>query len=344
MTIVLRSREGADEIHSERGENLLYAGLRAGLPLAYECATGTCGTCRARLKQGRVSDAWPQAPGRSHLQPELGDILLCQAHADGDCEILLPGKQAKRPQHRIVPMHGNGRIERVRSLTQDVLAFDLLLEHPTSFLAGQFLCLELPGVPGYRAYSMTNFAEACERVSFVVKRMPGGGVSSLMFSGAIEGTRARYFGPLGGAVFLPEDDCDILCIAGGSGVAGMLSLLEQAVSTGYLRTHRGALFFGVRSHADAFFLDEIASLVTRASNLQVVVALSHESVPSTNRHGMLHFDTGFVHEVAAKHMQGRYENTIAYVAGPPPMVDESLRVLLTQGLLGTDAIRYDKFA
>ena len=34
------------------GDTLLYAGLRQGLSLPYECATGTCGSCRARVMSG----------------------------------------------------------------------------------------------------------------------------------------------------------------------------------------------------------------------------------------------------------------------------------------------------
>jgi toluene monooxygenase electron transfer component len=42
-------------------------------------------------------------------------------------------------------------------------------------------------------------------------------------------------------------------------------------------------------------------------------------------------------------MAGRYENVMAYVAGPPPMVDAAIRVLISEGKLGTADIRYDKF-
>jgi toluene monooxygenase electron transfer component len=57
----------------------------------------------------------------------------------------------------------------------------------------------------------------------------------------------------------------------------------------------------------------------------------------------LRFETGFVHEVAGRHMQGRYQNMRAYLAGPPPAVDASIRMLL-QARVSTDNIRYDKFS
>ena len=66
---------------------MLYAGLRAGIPLPYECATGTCGTCKARLVSGRLRDGWPEAPGRKHLKPEQGEFLMCQCAAESDATL-----------------------------------------------------------------------------------------------------------------------------------------------------------------------------------------------------------------------------------------------------------------
>ena len=68
---------------------------------------------------------------------------------------------------------------------------------------------------------------------------------------------------------------------------------------------------------------------------QVLAAVSH--LPH-----LLAF--ALVHEVAAKHMQGRYQNVRAYLAGPPPAVDGAIRMLLLQAKLTADNIRYDKFS
>ena len=51
-----------------------------------------------------------------------------------------------------------------------------------------------------------------------------------------------------------------------------------------------------------------------------------------------------MHEVAGKAMQGKYQNVRAYLAGPPPAVDASIRMLLLQAKLPADHIRYDKFS
>ena len=78
----------------------------------------------------------------------------------------------------------------------------------------------------------------------------------------------------------------------------------------------------------------------------MTIALSDEAVPAQaqSAHPALAFEHGLVHEVAGKAMQGKYQNVRAYLAGPPPAVDASIRMLLLQAKLPADHIRYDKFS
>jgi toluene monooxygenase electron transfer component len=127
----------------------------------------------------------------------------------------------------------------------------------------------------------------------------------------------------------------------------MMSILARAAHERYFDQYSGHVFFGVRTYADAFFLDELAALVGQfRDKLRVVIALSDEDVPQAaqQRHPLLAFDKGLVHEVAGRHMQGRYQNVRAYLAGPPPAVDGAIRMLLLQAKLPADNIRYDKFS
>jgi hypothetical protein len=46
-----------------------------------------------------------------------------------------------------------------------------------------------------------------------------------------------------------------------------------------------------------------------------------------------------------RYMVGKYQNVRAYVAGPPPAVDATIRGgLLLEAKLSADNIRYDKFS
>ena len=83
MKVQLNARNRAYEFEAEPGEKILFAGLRARVDLPYECGTGTCGTCKARLVDGRIDDGWPEAPGRKYLKG-AGEFLMCQCAAAGD--------------------------------------------------------------------------------------------------------------------------------------------------------------------------------------------------------------------------------------------------------------------
>jgi toluene monooxygenase electron transfer component len=179
-----------------------------------------------------------------------------------------------------------------------------------------------------------------------LKRKPGGGLSDWLFALENDEAHVEVFGPLGRAVFRPEEGKNIVCIAGGSGIAGMMSILERAVRADYFSLYKGAVFFGVRTLADAFYLDALARYVAAAhGNLEVTIALSHEVATTLTHpdHPALKLASGMVHEVAARAMEARYDNVIAYVAGPPIMVDSAIRSLILGGVPISD-IRYDKFS
>ncbi len=345
MQITIQSKNGEFAFECGHGESILRAGLRQGIGLPYECATGTCGTCRARVMSGEFDIGWAQAPGLARLKPERGDVLMCQARARTDCLVRVPAQieTFRGP----LPDRRRGVISALRRLTAEVAHFELSLSSPMRFEAGQFVILEAPGVSGGRAYSMVNFGPELDRIAFVLKRKPGGGFGDWLFEKAAQNSELILFGPLGRAVFRPEEGKDILCIAGGSGIAGMMAILERAIQSDYFARHRGYVFFGVRTLPDCFYLEELARYAAASNgHLEVTLALS-DQVATSRRHERepaLALASGFVHEVAATAMAGRCGDAIAYVAGPPPMVDGALRVLIAQAGLSAQQIRYDKFS
>jgi len=343
MRIQVNARNRGYEFDARPGEKLLYAGLRAGIELPYECGTGTCGTCKAKAVSGRVRDAWPQAPGRKFVKPEAGEFLMCQCAAEDALTAEVSKFVYAMEPGSCTPEPCAGVLRGARRLAHDVMAFGVELEQPRDFDAGQFVVLAAPGVPGYRGFSMSSFERGARRLDFLIKRKPEGGFSEWLFGADRDGVRLDLFGPLGKATFDPALAKHILCIAGGSGIAGMMAILARAAQERYFERHRGWVFFGVRTMRDAFFLEELSAY---AASVKVTVALSDEEVPETAPRNWprLAFARGQVHEVVRDAMAGKYENVRAYVAGPPPAVDAAIRMLLLEAKLTTDNIRYDKFS
>lgn len=346
MKITVETKSGEFEFTGSGSESLLFAGLSSGLTLPYECATGTCGSCRARVMKGATDCAWYSAPGLSKIKRDKGDVLMCQMRPTEDCVLRVPANVARKTDGHEAPLRRSAKITSACQLTDDVIHFEARLERPMSFDAGQFVVIESPFVTGGRAYSMVNYAPEVGYLAFVVKRKPGGGFSDWLFERNVIGTELSLFGPLGAATFRPIEDRDLLIIAGGSGIAGMMAIIEHAVIAGHFNRRRAHVFFGVREMKDGFYLQEFDRYLAKAGPaLSVTLALSDEQ-PATSTHPRyprIRLGHGFVHEVAARGMVGSNDELTAFVAGPPPMVDGALRMLLADARVSPPFIRYDKF-
>lgn len=348
MQVTLDTPADSLIFESGGGRPILHAALAAGISVPYECLSGSCGSCKARLHSGRVEHLWTKAPAWSLLGRD--EVLLCQCAAAEPCTFVLKSGLGKNTLANR-PRDFAGTLSGWRQVTDDVVTFSVELQSSLTFEAGQFVALQLPGVPGLRCYSMTNPPSSERRLDLLVRRKACGAASTWLFERDRSGTPVTGFGAVGSATLDPESGYDLLCIAGGSGIAGMLSILRLATDRGYFAQRRAELYFGLRRSQDAFLLDELDAMVRRAgSALRITVAFSEEPARAehSTQYPRLAFETGLVHEVAArlcsmplKRQQGQ-PGVMAYVAGPPAAVNAALRVLL-QLRLGPSAIRYDKF-
>src|SRR6202030_2295273 len=91
MRIDAKNKTGGGSFDAGPQEQLLYAALRSGVAAPYECATGTCGTCKARRISGVVINDWAEAPGVAYLKPDRDEVLLCQTRALSACSFEIPG-------------------------------------------------------------------------------------------------------------------------------------------------------------------------------------------------------------------------------------------------------------
>lgn len=342
MNIDVLAADGGVTFGCAANQRILHSALAAGVFLPHECISGTCGSCKARLVDGEVKNHWPEAPAVRSLKRD--EVLLCQCTPAADCKVeisspLRPFPSATRPSTL------EGRVEGWRLLCPDVASFRVELDRQVEFEAGQFVAFQFPSVAGARCYSMVNADSPTSSLEFVIKRKPGGALSDWLFSGDPSGAAVTGFGPVGLAVFDQRTSGNFLCVAGGSGIAGMMSILARAEAANHFEQHWACVYFGVRRGEDAFFLDRLNELAARNKSLSVCVALS-EAVPSEDlvkSFPGVSFRQGLVHAVMAEEMAGRDRPSVAYLAGPPPAVTASIGVLLTKLRLSGQAIKYDKF-
>jgi len=315
------------------GQTLLHAALAAGIDLPYECASGSCGTCRARLVAGNVISLWPGGPGLSERDRQKGDrVLCCQSVAQGDCVIQArPGPQA--PPVR--PGRWPTRVHSARDLNRDVLHLVLETDAAVDFLPGQFMLFELPGGIGRRAYSMSNVADADGGLEFIVKHKPGGAGTAHLFGELRIGDQIDVEGPYGRAWLRDDASRDIVLLAGGSGLAPIWSIAQAALRRrieGRLR-----LYFGVNRADELFWLDEFEQARRAHPELEVNLVLMEASPrdPDGSRYGL-------VGPVMAADVGDTLRDDL-YMAGPPGLIDSVLRGFVAAGKARADRVFFDRF-
>jgi propane monooxygenase reductase subunit len=129
----------------------------------------------------------------------------------------------------------------------------------------------------------------------------------------------------------------MLLIGGGSGMSPLWSIITDQARSGQQRPVR--FFYGARTRADLFMLDEIAAIGATFADFQFIPALSHGEA-GDGWDG----EKGLVHEVVQRRLRQYGLNGVidAYACGPPPMIDAVLPVLHMSNV-EPERIHYDKF-
>ena len=331
--------DGTDQHFLQRDDDtVLRAALRAGVGIPYECNSGGCGSCRIQVVSGEVSDLWPDAPGRTERDRRSGRLLACQTRATTDAVLRVRTSADYVGLHP--PVRQAARLVAVDRLTHDMSRFVLRTTSAAQFAPGQFVSLVVPGLDAPRNYSMANVAQGDGTWELVVRRVPGGAATAVLFDELQVGDDVEIDGPYGLATLRTDADRDIACVAGGSGLAPMLSIARGAAAAGLLERHRLHFFYGARTPADVCGraeLERLDGFGTRLSFHPVV------STPA-EQHGQ-EWDgaTGFVHEVACTTLADRLGDVEWYCAGPPPMTQALQQALVLDHAVPVDQIHFDRF-
>ena len=314
-------------------DTLLRAGLRAGFGLPYECNAGSCGTCKVELVAGEIDSLRPDAPGLADVDRARNRVLACQARPASDCDIKVRLRPENVPLHR--PARFAATLTRTRDLTHDMREFTFATRGAPGFRPGQYALFYLPGLDAPRTYSMSNADEGRGEWQFIVRRVPGGVGTVTLFDRVKPGMEIRLDGPYGMA-FLREDSVrDIICIAGGSGLAPILSIV-RGVALLPRREGRGIhVFYGARTQLDVCGREEMAALTGLGDALTFQVALSEPDAAWTGA-------TGFVHERVRDFVGDRWAKFDYYFAGPPPMV-EAVQRMLIERRVPFPQVHFDRF-
>jgi NAD(P)H-flavin reductase/hemoglobin-like flavoprotein len=231
----------------------------------------------------------------------------------------------------ISPACWRAEVVQVDRVDGDIAVVTMAPDRVLPYEAGQHLTLQTPRWPHvWRPYSIACRPREDGLITLHVKAVPGGWVSRALVHDTQPGDEL-ILGPALGTMTLPgAGDRDLLCVAGGTGLAPIKAILEQAVRESAARGRRIYLFYGARKREQLYDLKDLWRLADAYHGLQLAPVASDD--PAFN--GM----QGNVGRVAARYMP--HSECEAYVAGPAEMVRETIRVLVRAGI-PRDRVHYD---
>lgn len=313
------------EIEADEAETVLHAAFRQGLMLMHGCKEGQCSACKSFLLDGDVDLDKYSTFALPDFEEAEGWILLCRAHPYSDLEIELINYDEEIIHGGVPPRTVPARVEAVEALTHDIRALRLSCDPEFAFKPGQYVDISIPGdEEHHRSFSMANTKPG--ELEFMIKLYPGGRFSGLLADGTINpGDELEITGPYGVFTLRSSSPRRLLFIGGGAGMAPIVSLLRSLRDNGSDR--EATYYYGARTEADLFHLDELASLPCR-----FVPALSEDGWDG---------ETGLITDVVDR-LEGDISEVDAYVCGPPPMVEAAIALLERRGV-PEEHIYFDKF-
>lgn len=297
-------------INVNQGETLSDAAYRQKINIPLDCRDGACGTCRAYYESGSYD-----MPEETYIEDALtaddaekGFVLACQCRPTSDAvvQILASSEACKTQIHEF-----SGTLSAIEQVSDSTITFIIQLDETQPdihFLAGQYVNVKLPDSDEHRSYSFSS--KPNERLtSFVVRNVPNGKMSGFLSHDAKVGDKMRFTGPYG-SFYLRPITRPVLMLAGGTGIAPFLSMMQVLAEKGADFPVR--LVFGVTNDHDFVALDALNAFKQNNTwfDYRTVVA-NEQSNHERKGYVINHIDTAWLNA----------GDVDIYLCGPVGMVD-----------------------
>ena len=331
-TIALQFEDGVTRfITCGEHETLSDAAYRQQINIPLDCRAGACGTCRGLCESGSYD-----LPESSYIEDALtaeeaaqGYVLACQTRPRSDCVIRVPASSIAC-KTGVATYHG--AIAELERLSDSTIGFSIDLDQGTAldFLPGQYVNLEVPGSSLSRSYSFSS-APGSARAGFVVRNVPDGKMSSWLTGVARAGERIAFSGPYG-SFYLREITRPVLFLAGGTGIAPFLSMLDVLSASGSTQPVR--MVYGVTNDIDLVALEQLDAAQQSIPEFEYRTCVADPA--------SAHPHKGYV----TGHLENTWLNggdVDVYLCGPVAMV-EAVRNWLEQAGITPAGFYYEKFS
>jgi benzoate/toluate 1,2-dioxygenase reductase subunit len=326
-SIALNFEDGVTRfIDCKAGEKVLDAAFRQRINLPMDCSDGVCGTCKCHCETGAydLGDDYIE-DALSEDEAQERQVLTCQMVPQSNCVISVPvpssacktGTSQFAATVHAITRHADAALE---------VSFEL--DQAPVFLPGQYVNIEVPGSGQTRSYSFSSLPGE-QHASFLIKHVPGG-LMSRWLERAQPADHVTMTGPLG-SFYLREVKRPLLFLAGGTGLAPFLAMLEVLAERG--ESQRVSLIYGVTRDQDLVMVDTLQRFAARLPNFSFVTCVADPA--------SAHPQKGYVTQHMAAEVLNEGDVDV-YLCGPPPMVDAVRQHFKDQGVTPV-SFHYEKF-
>ena len=227
-SIALNFEDGVTRfIECHPGETIADASYRLGINIPLDCRDGVCGTCKFRVESGAYDRGNYLEDALTEEEAAMGWALACQTRPKTDLVVAIAASsEACKTRGQTY----RARLHSVDKLSETTIAFSLDGADAVAFLPGQYANVSVPGTEQRRSYSFSS-PPGADTLSFLVRNIPPGVMSTYLREKAAPGTPVEFTGPAG-SFYLRDVKRPLLLLAGGTGLAPFLSMLGKIAETG----------------------------------------------------------------------------------------------------------------
>ncbi|MGO4917224.1 benzoate 1,2-dioxygenase electron transfer component BenC [Pseudogemmobacter sp. W21_MBD1_M6] len=325
--IALNFEDGVTRIiDCDDDEKVTDAAFRQKINIPMDCRDGVCGTCKCFAEKGEYELEFYLDEAMTEDEAAEGYVLTCQMMPQSDCVIRVPTSSlACKTGAETV----SAEVVAVDRLSDTSFGLRVKPAKQIAFLPGQYVNISIPGSGQHRSYSFSS-GPAGEDGSFLIRNIPGGLMSTWLAETAKPGDAVDLTGPMG-AFYLRPMARPQLWLAGGTGLAPFLSMLELVATEG--TDQPITLYYAVTRAADLVELDRVSALAGKIGNVTVITILAAAEEE--------HARKGFVTDhLSTADLNGG--DVDVYLCGPPPMV-EAVRQHLDAAGVKPASFHFEKF-
>jgi len=251
------------------------------------------------------------------------------------------------------------KVVKIEDLTHNVRRVRLQLANSKgfTFTPGQYTFVSIPETfvqewnqkyttshqQVFRPYSFASSSSKLPYFDLIIKLaraprgkdVPPGLASTFVHTRLKVGTVLEITGPTGDLYLRSNTGEPIIIVAGGSGAAPFVSLLEYFFEKEFDQSNDIYFYFGVSSKRDLFLHDRFTAWNKSKPRFHYIPSLSRPK-PEDDWEG----ETGYIQLALEKHTKGP-SRAHAYLAGPPIMIREVEKVLRSKGIT-KDRTHYDE--